>query len=103
MYPYGQTYFPQRQEYPQTAGLSCRPVTSREEAVAAQIPFDGSTTYFVDTSNRKIYAKTFDFGTGTAPLVVYSREQEPPPVVYATMEDLNRFRDEILERMEEHV
>lgn len=81
---------------PQAAqGFPCRPVTSREEAVAAQIPFDGSTSYFVDTANGKIYAKTFNLADGTAPLVAYVREQAAPAVQYATIADINALREEI--------
>lgn len=76
-------------------GFLCRPVTSRAEVEAAQIPFDGSTSYFIDTSNGKIYAKTFDFNTGSAPIVTYTREVEKK-VQYATLEDLKALRDEIL-------
>lgn len=74
--------------------FSVRLVTTREEVVSAQIPFDGSTSYFVDTSNGKIYAKTFDFNTGTAPIVTYVREQEMK-VQYATIDDLNALREEL--------
>lgn len=77
-------------------GFACRPVAARIEAETAQIPFDGSTTYFVDTGSGKIYAKTFDFNTGTAPLVTYVREQpEAEKPKYATLEDLNAFREEL--------
>lgn len=69
-------------------------VTTKEEVVSAQIPFDGSTSYYVDTSNGKIYAKTFDFNTGTAPIVTYVREQEVK-VQYATIDDLNALREEL--------
>lgn len=89
--------------YPQQPVLQANPtvrlVTSREEVAAAQIPFDGSTAYFADTSNGKIYTKTFDFNTGTAPIVTYTREQEVR-VQYATVEDLNRLRDELMGRVE---
>lgn len=79
----------------QAQGFVCRPVTSKAEAVAAQIPFDGSTSYFVDTSNGNIYAKTFNFQDGTAPIVTYVREVEQT-VQYATIDDLNALRDELL-------
>ena len=80
---------------PQTANQpSVRLVTTREEVVSAQIPFDGSTSYFVDTSNGKIYSKTFDFSTGSAPIVTYVREQENK-VQYATIDDLNALREEL--------
>lgn len=107
--PYGMgqtnTYLPRQelspapqmpQAVPQLQGYPCRPVTSREEVVAAQIPFDGSTSYFVDTANGKIYAKTFNFQDGTAPVVTYVREQVPPAVQYATVDDLKALREELM-------
>ncbi len=94
----GGNYTPTPQQMPvsvpQAAGNSVRLVTSREEVTAAQIPFDGSTAYFSDTSNGKIYTKTFDFNTGTAPVVTYVREQEVK-VQYATLDDINALRAEI--------
>lgn len=54
-------------------GFMCIPVTCREQVVATQIPFDGSTTFFVDTAAGVIYAKTFDLNTGAAPIQEYVR------------------------------
>ncbi len=79
----------------QQQGFLCRPVTSKAEAIAAQIPFDGSTSYFVDTSNGNIYAKTFSFQDGSAPIVTYVRETEQT-IQYATIDDLNALREELL-------
>lgn len=76
--------------------LRCIPVTSRAEVDGFQIPFDGSTTYFADTSNGKIYTKTFNFNNGTAPIVTYIRESDVFVPQYATIEDLNALRDEFL-------
>lgn len=76
-------------------GFRCIPVTSQTQADTFQIPFDGSTTYFVDTSNGKIYSKTFDFNTGSAPLVTYIRESAEPVIRYATIEELNALREEL--------
>lgn len=84
-------------------GFVCRPVTSRAEAEVFQIPFDGSTTYFADTSNGKIYAKTFNFNNGTAPVVTYIRESDVPVPQYATMEDLNALREEFLAKPKKEV
>lgn len=78
-------------------GYVCRPVTSKAEVEVFQIPFDGSTTYFVDTSTGNIYSKTFDFQTGTAPVATYVKEIVPP-VRYATIDDLNALRDELLKK-----
>lgn len=76
--------------------MRCVPVTSRAEVDGFQIPFDGSTTYFADTSNGKIYAKTFNFNNGTAPVVTYIRETDVPVPQYATMDDLKALREEFL-------
>lgn len=80
-----------------SVGFACRPVASKTEAEAFQIPFDGSTTYFVDTSNGKLYAKTFDFNTGSAPIVTFVREQAVA-VQYATLDDLNALKMELMGR-----
>jgi len=76
-------------------GFACRPVTSRAEAEVFQIPFDGSTTYFVDTANGKIYAKTFNMNTGAAPIVTFVPEAAAPEIQYATVEQLNAVMAEI--------
>ena len=107
-YGFSPTYLPQNfqnspQIPPQTAqggtsspsGFSCRPVTSKAQAEVEQIPFDGSTTYFVDTANGKIYSKTFNFNDGTAPLVTYVRETVAPPVQYAPLDAMDALRGEI--------
>ena len=78
-----------------SSGYLCRPVTSKAEAEVFQIPFDGSTTYFVDTANGKIYSKTFNFNDGTAPLVTYVRENVVAPPQYAPLEAMETLREEI--------
>lgn len=77
-------------------GFAMRPVTSREEAVVAQIPFDGSTSWFYDTACDKVYSKTYDFNTGSAPVMTWMREQPTPAMRYATLEDLYKLRDELM-------
>lgn len=74
------TYLPPIQQNPVQAptaaprqGFMCIPVTCREQVVATQIPFDGSTTFFVDTAAGMIYAKAFDPNTGMAPIQEYVR------------------------------
>lgn len=86
---------PQAAPQPQQPGFSLRQVTSKLEAESAQIPFDGSTSWFYDTSADRLYSKTFDFNTGTAPLVAYVREQAAPVIQYATVEDIQQLRQEI--------
>ena len=70
---------------PQQPGFSLRQVTSKLEAESAQIPFAAD----------RLYSKTFDFNTGTAPLVAYVREQAAPVIQYATVEDIQQLRQEI--------
>ena len=95
-----QTVVQQAQQSNPQNGFMCRPVTSKAEAEVFQIPFDGSTTYFVDTANGKIYSKTFNFANGTAPLVTYIQEAAVPVPKFATVEDLSALKKELLERME---
>lgn len=67
MYPQGNFYYPQApQQQPmynsyQTmatpTGLRGRPVASFEEARAMTIDFDGSTFFFPDLANKRIYTK----------------------------------------------
>lgn len=100
-------------------GFSGRYVTSKEEVVAAQIPFDGSACYFVNTSNGEIYSKAYDFSTGSAPVKTYVMQapqqvQEQPaapvvnipdysPMFHAVGEQLSQMAgriDELFEKIE---
>lgn len=96
---YPQNYFPQRQEYApppmqaqqmpqQMPQPIMRFVTSRAEAEVAQIPFDGTAAYFVDTGSGKIYAKALR-ADGTAPLIVYTREGEISKSNFVTQEQFD--------------
>lgn len=77
-------------------GFTMRPVTSREAVVVAEIPFDGSMSWFYDTASDKVYSKAYDFNTGSAPVVSWVREQPAPVVRYATLEDLQALRNELM-------
>ena len=74
------------QQLPQNNGnsLKGRPVTSLEEARAAQIDFDGSVFFFPDIANGKIYTKQINLD-GTATLLMYELKEipvtEPPNFV----------------------
>jgi hypothetical protein len=50
--------------------LKGRPVASFEEARATTIDFDGSTFFFPDLANKRIYTKQINLD-GTASLYVY--------------------------------
>lgn len=80
---------------PQQAGIPLRFVSSKEELAASQIPFDGSTNWFYNTAADTIHSKTFDFNTGTAPIVTYVREQPAPAVQYVTVEALETLVQEV--------
>lgn len=57
-------------------GLKGRPVSSFEEARAITIDFDGSTFFFPDLANRRIYTKQINMD-GTASLFVYELREQP--------------------------
>ena len=69
--------------------LKCRPVSSIEEARAAQIDLDGSLFVFPDIANQKIYTKQIN-PDGTASLNIYSLSKDVPPAEpqYVTREEL---------------
>lgn len=79
-------------------GFAVRPVTSREEAVAAQIDFLGPGTIMPDLSHNVIYLKRFNPQTGASDFYVFALrlpEPEPTPVEYATKEDFLQLRAEL--------
>ena len=93
MYPGYQPMYPgayptRLQQPQQTAPMAqsmMTPVTSREQAVVAQIPFDGNPYFFFNTANDEIYGKRFDPSTGQSPLVVYKREQPTQETAFAPL------------------
>ena len=97
---------------PQTsvsAFLKGRPVSSLEEARAAQIDLDGSLFVFPDIGNKKIYTKKINLD-GTATLNSYSldivapKEEAVDVSKYATKEDFQSLKstlDEILSKIKD--
>lgn len=69
-----QNYYHQLQQ--QQTGLKGRPVSSFEEARAITIDFDGSTFFFPDTANKRIYTKQINLD-GTSSLLVYELRESP--------------------------
>lgn len=57
-------------------GLKGRPVASIDEARASIIDFDGSTFYFPDLTNQRIYTKQINMD-GTVSLNVYELKLAP--------------------------
>ena len=81
----------------QINALKGRPVSSLEEARAAQIDFDGSVSIFPDIANKKIYTKQINLD-GTATLNIYSLDQVTSPAqpqVYVTKEEFDALVKEI--------
>ena len=88
---------PVPQQTQQGAAFLTRPVTSREEAVAAQVDFLGPGTLMPDLSHGTIYLKRFNPNTGASDFFTFTLEQpkaEPEPQ-WATKEDIAQLREEI--------
>ena len=69
--------------------LKGRPVSSLEEARAANIDFDGSIFYFPDVANKRIYTKQINTD-GTSSLLMYELKTIPvekPSPDYITREE----------------
>jgi hypothetical protein len=111
MYPQNNYYYPANQTpnvpvyqpsygaAPPT-GLKGRPVSSYEEARAMTIDFDGSTFFFPDLANKRIYTKQINMD-GTASLFVYELRDKPmeqPTVVvgdFITREEFEKVIKEL--------
>lgn len=82
--------------------LKCRPVSSIDEARAAQIDLDGSLFVFPDIANQRIYTKQIN-PDGTAALLTYTLTKEPivTETQYVTREELENtlaaFRSTLLQ------
>ena len=101
---------PAPQAYPPAApqqAVNARMVTSREEASAAQIPFDSTINIFINLPADEIYIKRFDMNTGGAIFAEYRRgqRQQPaqsapapdnaPSTQYATQDMLEQLRGDV--------
>lgn len=112
MYPQNNYYYPPSQPTPNIpiyqqqysaappVGLKGRPVSSYEEARAMTIDFDGSTFFFPDLANKRIYTKQINMD-GTASLFVYELREKPieqPTVVvgdFVTREEFDKVIKEL--------
>lgn len=81
--------------------LKGRPVSSFEEARAAQVDFDGSLHIFTDIGNQKIYTKQINLD-GTATLHTYQlmdgnseEESHMQSTEYVTKEEFNQALSQI--------
>lgn len=70
-------------QQPQTAQaqqqFNMRAVTGYEEAMASQIPLDGSISIFTDFSHNRIYTKQLNMNDGTALMKTYQITENPQP------------------------
>lgn len=81
---------------PQQGGLQARPVTGREEAVAATV-FPGSPVLFLDCSHGAVYYKAVDPNTNAVEFVDFAVAQPVQQAVpqYATLADIEAIRGEM--------
>lgn len=100
-----QPFLPSRMDYmqpmqPQPSGIQARPVTGREEAVAAAV-FPGTPVLFLDRAHGAVYYKAIDPQTGAAEFVDFAvaRPAQPPQAnpapQYATLADIEAIRGEM--------
>lgn len=85
------------QPSPQQEAYICRPVTSREEAVATPTDFM-RPLLMPDLSHGRIYIKRFNPQTGSSDLFDFAaveQEASKPAPQYATVEELNALREEV--------
>lgn len=87
----------QYQSYPQPfVQIKGRPVTNIEEARAAQIDFDGSSTYFPSIAEGKIYEKAIDLnGTPIFRIYELAKPQEKKEVNYAEAEQVKLLQQKV--------
>ena len=99
------TYIPQQQmpqPQPMAQAFACHPVTSREEAVAAQTDYFSAGLVMPDLGHGTIYLKRFNPQTGASDFFEFTAVQEektPEPVKYVTVEEFERFMKEMKRRV----
>ena len=74
--------------------LQGKVVSSIEEVKAAEIPMDGSSSYFVLSDGSSIVTKQLQMD-GTSKITIYKpiEENEKEQVIYVTKEELNKALD----------
>ena len=75
-----QTAPAQPQQPAQTGGYICRPVTCREEAVAAQVDYFSAGIVMPDLAHGVIYLKRFDPNTGASSFHDFKYVPPAPPM-----------------------
>ncbi len=90
----------QNQPMQQPGDLQARIVTSREEAVAAQVLPNGVPFVFYNPNRQEVYLKRIDPQTGAAEFMDLARIAPPqtvqtPQAQYATVADIDAIREEL--------
>lgn len=100
-----QTFFPQPQPQQmaqpmQQPAFTCRPVGSREEAVAAQADYFSAGLIMPELARGRIYLKRFNQQTGASDFYEFGllQPEEPAKVEYVTREEFNKFCAEMAAR-----
>ena len=74
----------------------CRPVASKEEALAVPVDFMGQPMFFPDLAHSVIYMKRFNTNTGSADLFEFHGQQEQTPAPsFAPLDEFNAMKDTI--------
>ncbi len=102
-----QTFLPSRMDYmqsmqPHPSGIQARPVTGREEAVAATV-FPGTPVLFLDRAHGTVYYKAVDPNTNAVEFVEFIMAQPAPPQAppqYVTVEMFDQWRSEFESRFQ---
>lgn len=94
---YGSYPRPAQQIQPTAPGYVCKPVTSREEAVATSTDYFSLGVVMPDLGHGMIYLKRFNQQTGSSDFFEFQRyiPEQPSPVEYATKADLDALRAEL--------
>lgn len=85
------------------SGYVCRPVTSREEAVASQVDFLGPGSIMPDFGHGMIYFKRFNPNSGSAEFYAFALQQpaqaptQPAPTApaYDPRQDIEALRGDV--------
>lgn len=94
-YQMRQEQMPMYQQQNQQNGYVCRPVTSREEAVASPVDFMASATILPDLGHGKIYLKRFNQQTGASDFLEFTTQQEAFQQPYDPRGDIERINGKL--------
>lgn len=91
---------PQPAVQPQST-FSCKPVTSREEALAMQTDFMAAGTIMPDLGHGVIYLKRFNPNTGSSDFVEFIlKSNNETAEKFVSYEEYETFKKDVLSRME---